>query len=212
MYQRYRSRRLVRLAHFQVFYAVLQTHVAQPYSVRLLRHRAPLSHSLVQNVVLVVSLDKIMRHSLHYLMQVPAVGRKHQRLHFRVMHEISKALHVMLNTQRRHSEVSKMISLTMLHGSHSISVLLLHGLLIRARGLSTYHEHNRFLSVLHFGNLLTYNQLPLEVAVHHQPPVKIHYLGFHYLLSLISFFKPPNKASCLCSEFSFFIFCPIAHL
>ena len=126
MYQRYRPRCLVRLAHFQVFYAVLQTHVAQPYSVRLLRHRAPLSHSLVQNVVLVVSLDKIMRHSLHYLMQVPAVGRKHQRLHFRVMHEISKALHVMLNTQRRHSEVSKMISLTMLHGSHSISVLLLH--------------------------------------------------------------------------------------
>lgn len=80
---------------------MLQAHVAQPYSVRLLRHRAPLSHSLVQNVVLVVSLDKIMRHSLHYLMQVPAVGSKFNDSAL-TMNKISEAIHIMLNCQWRY--------------------------------------------------------------------------------------------------------------
>lgn len=100
--------------------------MAQPYSVCHRRYRPARSHRFVKHIVLIIRLNEIMRHPLHHLVQIPAVCGKHQRLHFRMMHEISEAFHVMLNFQRRYSKVSHLICLAMLHRRNTKLIVLLY--------------------------------------------------------------------------------------
>lgn len=67
-----------------------------------------------------------MRHTLHYLMQIPTVRSKKERLHFRMMHKISEAFHVMLNFQRRYPEIANLVCFAMLHRRNAELVVLLY--------------------------------------------------------------------------------------
>lgn len=101
--------------------------MTQPYSVCHRLYCLASSHGFIKHLVLIVSLNEIMRHSLHHLMQVPTVRRKHERLYLRMMHKISEAFHVMLNFQRRYSKIANLVCLAMLHRRNAKLVVLFYG-------------------------------------------------------------------------------------